>query len=194
MKWSDFSYDDFYIPYDENQKAIRGFLLATLNVDLNNIPAIFNEDFSFTPSIESSEDTYIEKKVFLTDIVGTSYSEYGGKSIIQAFMRIKRASTYIRQGRVTRSKYHYMLKRPARQQPCPIKLSYDKDSNTYWVDGNGNHRVILYKIMMLAEIAEKYEWACSEDYDIHYNGFSDIRNRYWLYALVRNTSLDGDAI
>ena len=89
-------------------------------------------------------------------------------SIIQSFMRIKRGGKYILNGAVTRGKYFYMLKRPVFKQRCPIALSYDEETGKYWVDGNGNHRVIFYKIMMLSEIAEKYEWSRSEDYDLEY--------------------------
>lgn len=187
MKWSDMTYDDFYIPYDENQKVIRGFFLTTLNVDLNHIPPIFNENFSLCESISETSCRFIEKKVPLSSIIGTSYQEYGNKSIIQAYMRIKRAHEYIRQGIVTRGKYFYMLKSDVRCQKIPIILSYNAHGNYYWVDGNGNHRVILYKMMMLAEIAEKYEWARSDGYDINYMGFHDVRKKYWLKALVKMT-------
>ena len=191
MKWSDMTYDDFYIPYDENQRAIRGFLLTALGVDLNNIPAIFNEYFAFYESESQKNETFTERKIYLSDIIGTSYQDYGDKSIIQSYMRIKRAPYYITQGKVTRGKYFRMLKIPVDSQSCPIKLSKMGTEDRYWVDGNGNHRIILYKIIMLAEIAEKYEWARSDDYDINYMGFTDIRKKYWLKALVRNNIFGG---
>ncbi len=106
-------------------------------------------------------------------------------------MRVKRAPYYITQGKVTRGKYFRMLKMPVDSQSCPIKLSKMGTEDRYWVDGNGNHRIILYKIIMLAEIAEKYEWARSDDYDINYMGFTDIRKKYWVKALVRNNIFGG---
>ena len=184
MKWSDFTYDDFYIPYDENQRAIRGFLLTTLGVDLNNIPTILQERFEYIPE-DRAEKNLIEKKVILSDIIGSSYHDYSDMSIIESFMRIKRGDAYIQQGAVTRGKYFHMLKQHCAQQRSPIILSENKESNYYWVDGNGNHRVVMYKIMMLAEIASKYEWARSESYDISFKGFEDIRRKYWLRAYVR---------
>ena len=78
-----------------------------------------------------------------------------------------------------------MLKRPSFEQNCPIALSFDTKTEKYWVDSNGNHRIVFYKMMMLSEIAEKYEWSRSEDYDLEYAGFEEITNRYWLNAMVR---------
>ena len=52
------------------------------------------------------------------------------------------------------------------------------------MDGNGNHRILVYKIMLLAEIAQKYPWVYSEDYDLAFKGFDDVTKKYWLYAQV----------
>ena len=185
MKWSEMSYSDYYFPFDENQRAIRGFFLTTLHVDLEAIPYIYNQPFEFFNSSSYSFSEYCPRKVFLRDIAGTSYKDYGGMSIIQSFMRIKRGGAYISNGMVTRGKYFYMLKRPVFEQNCPIALSYDTKTGKYWVDSNGNHRIVFYKMMMLSEIAEKYEWSRSEDYDLEYAGFEEITNRYWLNAMVR---------
>ena len=35
MRWSEMKTENFYMPYDENQRVIRGFFLRTLNLDLN---------------------------------------------------------------------------------------------------------------------------------------------------------------
>lgn len=186
MKWSEMSYSDYYIPFDENQRAIRGFFLTTLHVDLEAIPYIFNQPFEYFNSSLHSFSKYYPKKVFLCDIAGTSYKDYGGMSVIQSFMRIKRGGKYILNGAVTRGKYFYMLKRPIFEQRCPIALSYDAETGKYWVDGNGNHRVIFYKMMMLSEIAEKYKWPRTEGFDFSYACFQDITKRYWLNAIVRS--------
>ena len=70
-------------------------------------------------------------------------------------------------------------------QECPIILSRNLD-NTFFVNGNGNHRVLSYKIMMLAEIAQNYQWIYEDDYDMTFNGFDDITKKYWLYAHITN--------
>lgn len=189
MKWSDLSYSrEFYIPFDEFQKVVRGFLLASLNVDLENIPRIFFEPFTYFKSQQYRSDKGFtdcnECKIYLSEIVGSSYEDYSNISIIEAFMRIKRAPSYILQGRVTRNKYFSMLKKSVYMQECPIVLTKNHN-NQYFVDCNGNHRVIMYKIMMLAEIANKYEWARSDSYNLNYKGFNDIRKKYWLKAFVR---------
>lgn len=75
---------------------------------------------------------------------------------------------------------NYIVK-PTNNQQCPIILSQNCDVK-YYVDGNGNHRVILYKIMMLSEIANKYPYACSDDYDLTFEGFEDVQKKYWLNA------------
>ena len=190
MKWSELSYsdEDFYIPYDENQRAVRGFLLTTLGVDLEHLPRILFQPYLLFNRTEFSEE--YAQKVYVSDIIGTSYSDYGGISIIESFIRIKRACHYIQDGCVTRGKYFHMLKKPVNDQPVPIRLSR-LDDGRYYVDGNGNHRVVLYKIMMLAEIASTYEWARSDDYDLNYIGFEDITKKYWLNALVKKVPKAG---
>jgi hypothetical protein len=187
LKWSDLTYSDsdFYIPYDENQKAIRGFWLTTLRIDLEKIPTIFHEPFRYYESNRTHNDTLKAQKVLLSDIVGTSYSDYGGMEIIESYMRIKRAHIYIKDGCVTRNKYFYMLKKPVCKQDVPVVLSH-LENGKYYIDCSGNHRIILYKIMMLAEIAASYPYAGADYYDLNYRGFNDIRKKYWLNAVVRS--------
>lgn len=79
-----------------------------------------------------------------------------------------------------------MLKKPIHEQELPIILS-QLNNGKYIVDGNGNHRVILYKIMMLSEIASKYPYANDENYDLECMTFNDVRKKYWLNAMVHST-------
>lgn len=186
MKWSDLTYSNFYIPFDENQKAIRGFWLTTLGINLEEIPTILHERFLYYESTQKNKNTVQAQKILLSDIEGTSHSDYGGMEIIESYMRIKRANSYITDGRVTRNKYFHMLKKPAYDQVDTVILSR-LNNGKYYVDGNGNHRIVLYKIMMLAEIASTYPYACSEDYDFSNLKFSDIGKKYWLNAIVNTT-------
>ena len=183
MKWSDYSYDDFYIPYDENQRAIRGFLLTTLKIDLNDIPIVFHEYFNYIDG-SMNRISYSAEKVYLSSIIGSSYKDYSDMRIIDSYMRIKRAAKYIQQGVVTKGKFFYMLKKPCKDQLCPVLLSCNSDHSQYWVDGNGNHRIILYKIMMLSEIAEQCKLLFDGRYDPSYMRFDDIAKKYWLNAYV----------
>jgi len=189
LRWSELEYKrkDFYVPFDENQRAIRGFWLTTQGIDLENLPAIFNEPFKYIKNVErngTQTNEYEERKVYLNDIVGTSYDIYGDIDIIECYIKIKRACYYIKDGRVTKNKYFRMLKRQIYTQKLPVLLSIN-DDGTYYVDGNGNHRVIFYKMMMLSEISLKYPDECSRNYGVNYVGFSDICKKYWLYAKVQ---------
>lgn len=78
MKWSDFTYSDsdFYIPYDENQKAIRGYLLTTLGINLEIIPTILHEPFHYYEFNRSCKDTLYPQRVSLSDIIGTTHQDY----------------------------------------------------------------------------------------------------------------------
>lgn len=184
MKWSDLTYNDYYIPFDENQRAIRGYWLTTQNINLENLPKIFNEPFKYFEKVKYDDYDLVEKKVYLNDIIGTSYIDYGNMEIIKSYMKIKRACSYITKGLVTKSKYDKMLRKPVTEQLCPIRLSENKDG-TFFVDGNGNHRVIFYKMMMFSEIALKYS-NYSEDIS-NYNRklFMSIKKKYWINAYVK---------
>ena len=189
MKWSEVSYgDSFYIPFDENQRAIRGFWLTTLGIDLNSLPEIFfNEQFSFYEG--QKPVSYSEEKVCLPSIVGTSYKDYGGSAIIESYLKIKRACHYINDGLVTRGKYFHSLKKQIADQQIPVILSRNQDG-TYFVDGNGNHRIILYKMMMYAEIGIKYPNAYIHRPDFNNcKTLSNITNKYWLNARVNNAAM-----
>ena len=188
LKWSDYTYSDsdFYIPYDENQKAIRGYLLTTLGINLERIPAILHEPFFYYKNNRTYKDTHCAQKVSLSDIVGTTHQDYGDLKIIEAYMRLKRAPYHISEEHVTRNKYFHMLKKPVHNQKLPIKLSRLENGKCI-IDGNGNHRIILYKIMMLSEIASKYPYANDDDYDLGCRIFNDIRKKYWLNALIHST-------
>jgi hypothetical protein len=152
--------------------------------NLEQIPIIFHEPFNYYDSKQAHKDTFDAHKVLLSDIVGTN-SDYGGMEIIESYMRIKRAPFYIENGRVTRNKYFYMLKKLVCEQDDPIVLSR-LDNGKYFVDGNGNHRIVFYKIMMFAEIVAAYPYASSDCYDFTYWSFNDIGKKYWLNAKVRS--------
>lgn len=182
MKWSNFTYSEFYIPCDENQKAIRGYWLTTLGLDLEKIPTILREPYYYYGTgTKNGKPT--PQKIFLKDIVGTSHSDYGEMELIQAYMRIKRAGYYISNGYATRNKYFYALKQPVYKQAAPVTLSR-LDNDKFFVNSNGNHRVILYKMMMLSEIALLYPYAYDDDFDFGCAGFDDIKKKYWLNAMV----------
>lgn len=182
MKWSELNYNDFYIPFDENQRAIRGFWLTTQGIDLENLPIIFKEYFKYFERLDSID--YENKKVYLNDIIGTSYRDYGDTEIIKAYMKIKRAKNYITDGMVTKLKYSRMLRKDIVEQETPIILAENPDG-TYFVDGNGNHRIIFYKMMMLSEIALQYPYAYEQNFNFNRELFKDIKKKYWLNAKVK---------
>lgn len=105
MRWSEMKAENFYIPYDENQRAVRGFFLRALNLDLNNIPYIFWEPFTKFERIPYSHST--EQKIYVRDIIGTVHEDYGDLPLIQAYMRLKRGDKWLLQGEVTRGKYFF---------------------------------------------------------------------------------------
>ena len=182
MKWSELDNNNFYECFDENQRAIKGFWLTTLGVNLENLPITFNEHFIYFHSQKSNRKDYKIQKVYLSDIVGTSHKDYGDMEIIKAYIRSKRTSNYIKNGLVTKRKYNTMLKKPIYNQDVPIILSRNKDGK-YFVDGNGNHRIILYKIMMLAEIASQYS---NDSFYFPKKSLANIQKKYWIYAYIND--------
>lgn len=181
-KWSEISYDGVYVHSDESRQAVLGYFLVSLGIDLERLPRNLFEPYGYFPSAMKNIKDYTVEKVFVKDIVGTSRQEYvEDNQVLFSFMKLKRIKDYILNGNVTKNKYFWMLKR--KEQECPIMLSHTPD-NTFYVDGNGNHRVLAYKIMMLAEIANKYEWAYDDYYDLSFKGFDEITKNYWLYAQI----------
>lgn len=188
-KWSELSIeDDFYIPLTVNRKAILSFFLCAQGIDLEKLPYNFFQPFLyFKKNTDIKPDTKIEK-VNLCDIVGTSYRDYSNDNgIIYSFLHLKRAERYILSGDTKRTKYFYHMKRINDNM---VKLSQIQDGK-YYVDGNGNHRVIMYKMMMLSEIAKENPWVYEEDYDLNFIDFTDITHKYWLYAEVKHLTESG---
>lgn len=184
MRWSDLDYDDFYIPWDENQRVIRGFWLINQGIDLENLPIIFNDQFRYFENLKCNNYKLEERKVYLKDIIGTSHSDYGNMEIIQSYMRLKRARDYIINNSATKLKYNKMLRKPINQQEIPIILSENKDG-TYFIDGNGNHRIIFYKIMLFSEIALNYKYVFDKNFNFDRKLFKDITKKYWLNANIK---------
>lgn len=171
MKWSELSpSDECYGPYTENQKVVRGFLLHSLGVDLEDIPDIFFEPCVFYNGDGKVFSEYQRKKVHVKDIVGTSHSVYAGNSWIDAFMKSHKAYDHIMQSHVTKGKYFFLLKKYIDSQTPPIKLT--ETAHGYYIDGNGNHRVIMYKLMYYTELTSN----CI---------YHRKANQYWLYADIR---------
>lgn len=173
MKWSDLSYDDndFYIPYSENQQVVRGYFLRTLGIDLENIPEdLFKPCLLYNPNGKKFSE-YKSQKVFVWEVLGSSYADYAGDSWLMAFLKIKRAPAYTQNGDVTPNKYFWMLKRPIHKQNAPIKLTKARDG--FYIDGNGNHRITMYMMMYLAALSKSNSYHRRE------------LNRYWFYAKVR---------
>ena len=98
-------------------------------------------------------------------------------------MRLKRGDKWILQGEVTRGKYFCHLKKSTAQQMTPICVS-PAGNGKYFLNSNGNHRTILYKLMMMAEIYEKKHYYISENEYLDYRCFQDVSNKYWLNASV----------
>lgn len=184
MKWSELDNKDFYQPLDENKKTIRGYWLIKQKIDLENIPVLFKQEFTLFPRINSNNFVIDEKKIYLSDIAGTSHSDYGNMTIIKSYMNLKRADSYIEAGEVTKQKYARMLRMPVNEQPAEIILVENRDG-TYFVEGNGNHRIILYKMMLLSEIALKHPNYINGDVNLNSKLFKDIKKKYWLNAKVK---------
>ncbi len=185
MKWSEISYKGVYAHSDENRQAVLGCFLVSLDIDLERLPRNLFEPYEYYLASNKHTTDYSVEKVCVQDIVGTSRQEYAeDNQVLFSFMKLKRIKDYIMNGSVTRNKYLWMLKQ--KEQQCPIILSKNHD-DSFYVDENGNHRVLAYKIMMLAEIAQKYEWIYHDDYYLSYKGFEKISKKYWLYARVLNT-------
>jgi len=184
LQWSKMKNDNFYEPFDEKRKAILGFWLVKQGIDLDNIPPIFNECFSYFKKSECNNKKFQERKVFLNNITGTSHQDYGNMEIIKSFIRLKRAQFYILNDSVTKIKYTKLLKKTVKEQTVPIYLSQNADGS-YYVDGQGNHRVIFYKMMLLSEIVSKNNYILNQGYTLNINSFQDICKKYWLNAYIK---------
>ena len=99
MKWSEIPCQGVHRPADENIRAILGYLLTTLGIDLENIPRIMFEKHDQYKKVPRNgiNATWEVRKVYLSDIVGTSYEGYGGKGVIESFLELKRAVLYIKE-------------------------------------------------------------------------------------------------
>lgn len=174
MKWSEIDCGSWvHLPYDENQRAIKGYFLTTLGVDLENIPLQFFETCAFYNNNNKNFSEYTEQIVRIKDIVGSSYEMYSNIPWLNTFQKLKRADYYIQKGCVTPRKYFRQLKLPVYEQWNPIKLT--RSGTGYFIDGNGNHRITLYKMMYYSEVSNMDSRTDT----------SKIDNKYILRALVR---------
>lgn len=181
-KWSEISYEGIYNKSDYNRQVVLGYFLITLGINLEKLPLNLFESYIHYPTKRNFDKEMQLQKIYVKDIVGTSRQEYAeDNQVLFSFMKLKRITDYIKQGSVTPNKYFHHLKK--RTQKSPIILSRNSD-DTFFVDGNGNHRVLTYKIMMLSAIAQKYNWVYDDSYNLSFKGFDDITKNYWLYAMV----------
>lgn len=177
MNWHDSICPESHVPFDENQRAILGYWLTTVGVDLENIPDIFSERYELFPKTNIhgfDQSYYTERKVMIKNIIGTSHEHYGDTSLIDAYMRLGRASDYIKSGCVTLKAYNLKFHKKASLQTCSQVILTKLPNGKFYVDGNGNHRVIFYKLMMLSEISK------------HQNSeaIHDIYKSYWINAFI----------
>lgn len=184
MKWLEMDNNNFYQPFDDKQKVIRGYWLIKQKINLEKLPEIFNEQFKKFDRRESDKEVYEQRKVYLDEIVGTSHNDYGGMKIIQAYIRLKRADMYILDNMVSKIKYNKMLRKNIVEQEIPVILSQNEDG-TYFVDGNGNHRIILYKMMMYSEIATMSQKSTESLFYNNSISINDIKKKYWLIASIK---------
>ena len=164
----------FYAPdhllMNENKLAMRGALLHSFGVDLECLPETLFAPCVYVPTIKDGFfDVY--EKVYVKDIIGTTYEEYAGDTWLTTFLKVKRLDHYILKGCITKGKYLRMLKLDYWKQPPIVQLS--KTPCGYVVDGNGNHRIAAYKMMYLADLA-------SEDREVS----SQAGRLYWLNAKI----------
>ena len=131
-RWGNMDYEqEFYIPFDENQKAVRGALLVQLGVNLEHLDEKLFEPCEYYEKDGKRFSPQRIEKVFVADIAGTCYKDYACETWIHTFARIKRADKYILNGAVTRGKYFKMLKAPARFS-C-VSLIKSKEGKYYGI-------------------------------------------------------------
>lgn len=187
--WKDINYSNYYKDLTENRKTILGYALVTQGIDLSQLPNSFFSSFKYFESQKSNKCDMKLEKVHIVDILGTSYKDYSSdEGIIYSFMKLKRIEDYVKHNQFTYLKLSRLLKSSPAHPSLYVQLTKNKDGK-YFVDGQGNHRVIMYKMLMLCEIHKlKY------DYENLSELMSSEKNRYipkelkkyWIYALVRN--------
>jgi hypothetical protein len=173
MKLSEVTYTaPDYLAMNENKLACRGYILQTFGFDLEALPDELLEPCIYVQKPPKQNMQTIHRKVYVRDIVGTSYCEYGGESWLAAFLKVKRLDHYIKSGCVTKGKYLRMMKTPDFQRlGFMVHLSLTSDGLI--VDGNGNHRVSTYKMMYLSDVTCKNP-----------ETFARAPKLYWLYAII----------
>lgn len=181
MKWLELDNHNFYQAFDDKQKIIRGYWLVKQKINLEELPLLFKEQFKKFDKIKSTEIQFELKKVYLDEIEGTSHKDYGDMELITAYIRLKRADTYIMGDMVTKRKYDNLLRKNLREKDNYVILSQNKNGK-YFVDGNGNHRIILYKMMMYSEIATKLKEHKINNTETSINA---IKEKYWLIAKIK---------
>lgn len=170
MKWSDITCPDrTYGPFNENEKAVRGFFLHSIGVDLENIPDELFEPCLLLNHKPKNVTAEYEAKIHISNIVGTTHSCYGGKTWVDALLQQHKALHHITQGHVTKNKYFHMLKQHVSNPHSSVHLIKTKDGS-YYINKNGNHRITFYKLMYLADIAQA----------------GNNSHLFWLYALVQD--------
>jgi hypothetical protein len=153
MKWSEIEYQSDH-RFDENEKAVKGFFLFTIGIDLENIPGVFWNPAKYLDEHGLELGSAQQERVLIRDVIGSCYDTYSNTSWIQVFQRLKRASYYIRSQRCTPAVYKKQLKLPVADQwsgDCPI--SFIRLADGHYTYHNGNHRVTLYKMMYFAELS-----------------------------------------
>ncbi|MCE5343966.1 MAG: hypothetical protein LLF96_10370 [Eubacteriales bacterium] len=173
MKLSEVTYTaPDYLAMNENKFTCRGYILQTFGFYLEALPDELLEPCIYVQKPSKQNIQTIYRKVYVRDIVGTSYCEYGGESWLATFLKVKRLDYYIKSGCVTKGKYLRMMKMPDFQRPgFMVHLSLTSDGLI--VDGNGNHRVSTYKMMYLSDIT------CG-----NLEIVEKARRQYWLYAEI----------
>lgn len=161
-----------HLAMDENKYVCRGYILRALGFDLENLPEALLEPCLYVESPKREEMYPIYRKVHVRDIVGTSYEDYGGDSWLAAYLKVKRLDYYIENGCLTKGKYMRLMKQfDLKHDRLMVHLSLTSEGLV--VDGNGNHRVSVYKMMYLADILNGDR-----------NAAEKAHRLYWLHAKI----------
>jgi hypothetical protein len=201
MIWKDYNPKGiFYNVCDDNLKAVCGFFLHTVcGVDLTSVPVILTMEHKLFEHcnikhsgsiIQGASPEYKLKKIPLVKVVGTSVHAYAG-SLLEAFLNLQHIDNYIISSIKSPKQFIKDIRNPSQSD---YVILYPNSDKTYFINGNGNHRIICYKLIMLSEIAKKIStgncWnhhECVSEFSkrlINGDIFIDITKKYWIYAQI----------
>lgn len=152
-RWCDIP-EDFYHKDNYEDNLHRVGFLKNIGININNIPESMCENFLWLDeySLLINKKNGKSGKVCIKDVIGTTHQDYGNIPLIKAFKRLKRNAFWCdKMIRLTSIPYQVQLRRSINGN-SGLAIRLIKIGDKYYINEQGNHRLITYKILYLAEM------------------------------------------